>query len=377
MALWYNSKKEIPQTHILIIGVGEYPFLKGGQYEREQSFDGAVTMRQLTSPGYSAHAFFETVLELENRNEWLKPLGSVEVLISTTDGTLFSAERPLERAGIQNIKLAYRRWRDSCNSHADNVAIFYFCGHGLEKTEQYLLAEDFGEDPENPWAGAFAFDSTRNAFNACKAKMQLFFVDACRKLTKDMILTQLTVAPLENPRITQRLCAVDLVQRATAKNEAAYGNLNAPSVYTNTLISSLRGNAASNRDGNWTLSIADLSAGVIVEPDEDTPPDYENGSRVTNSSIGSAVFLKYREPPDVRLDVHCLPGEANFMAELNYGDPNREDDQLSSPPGPWQLRIKAGICKLHARFNVPQFQHRPEFIIVKPPFISKELKCTI
>ena len=82
MALFFDQIQQEPQTHVLIIGVGNYPFLSGGANELQQEFDGAQLLAQLSSPPISAEAFYQTAIELHESNSWIKPLGSVEVLIS-------------------------------------------------------------------------------------------------------------------------------------------------------------------------------------------------------------------------------------------------------------------------------------------------------
>ena len=44
-----------------------------------------------------------------------------------------------------------------CDRDADNVGLFYFCGHGLESAGQMLLAEDFGVSSNRPWEAAIDF----------------------------------------------------------------------------------------------------------------------------------------------------------------------------------------------------------------------------
>jgi hypothetical protein len=60
------------------------------------------------------------------------PLGSLELLTSpTVDYELSpSLKRPTEEAVMENVKKAFKRWFHRLDSNPENVAFFYFCGHG-------------------------------------------------------------------------------------------------------------------------------------------------------------------------------------------------------------------------------------------------------
>ena len=79
------------------------------------------------------------------------PLGSVELLLSWP-GMGF-ANQPVEGADRDAFGAAFDRWYARCDADPDNVALFYFCGHGCELGDQLLLLEDFGHSPLNPFGG--------------------------------------------------------------------------------------------------------------------------------------------------------------------------------------------------------------------------------
>ena len=79
----------------------------------------------------------------------------------------------VERATLDNIKVAFNRWYARCHAHAGNVAIFYFSGHGLEKEFQLLLAEDFADPTTNNlWERAINFNQSWYGMGECKAVTQ-------------------------------------------------------------------------------------------------------------------------------------------------------------------------------------------------------------
>ena len=78
------------------------------------------------------------------------PIGTIEVLLSPgsyvdPDG----ATADVEVASMVNISEAFGRWSDRAHKNKNNVAIFYYCGHGLEREGTILLPSDFGNPAIN------------------------------------------------------------------------------------------------------------------------------------------------------------------------------------------------------------------------------------
>lgn len=178
-----------PRLHAFVIGVSDYPHLNNGTGRRALD---PLGLSQVTTPHYTALAIVNWLLS-EYKNPRC-PLGSIEVVISppatiaTPNGGMQT-----ESATKDQIAKAFAKWEQRCSAHRDNIAFFYFCGHGISKTEQYLLAEDFG-DPTVPdeWQNCINFDRMRDGMRKCLAQTQLFFVDACRE-TPFNVLTQINV----------------------------------------------------------------------------------------------------------------------------------------------------------------------------------------
>ncbi len=378
MALLFNQTQQVPQTHILIIGVGGYPYLNAGTKAVAQTFDGAQLLGQLSSPPVSTEAFYNTVMELHQNQCWIKPLGSVDVLVSRAPGgkPVFPGHNP-EAATLSNIKKSYREWKKRCDSTPENVAIFFFCGHGLDKGEHYLLAENFGEEPANPWEGSFAFDMTRRSFFSCKARTQLFFVDACRQVTSDMLKTDLPANPIDPPSLMAKDCAFNLTQKAAASNESAYGKKDEVSFYTKALIGALKGNAVNNDFDDWRISTGTLSARMNAFLQLESPGQgYPQRCISTTSDITD--IIRFAEPPIVPLKLSCHPEDALAFAELSCLDPNTNLGETRLPGiTPWEIKLKAGIYKLQARFNGGQYKSNSVFKPVMPPSLEQKLNCML
>jgi len=378
MALYFDEVSTIAQTHILVIGVGGYPYLKGGTKEKVQTIDAAKGLGQLTSPAVSAEAFCNMAMEFKENESWVTPLGSIEVLVSNApDAPDVFFNKPILPPTIENIKDAYFSWRERCDSNTDNVAIFLFCGHGLGKGEHYLLAEDFGKRPENPWDGCFAFDMTSMGFGTCRAKTQIFFVDSCRQVTFDMEGLNLSIAPLEQAKFDTSECQYRLVQKAAAQNESAYGLKNRESFYVSALIKALKGYAAVKETGQWTVSTGRLASKMSTYlAMEDESANYRQRCISTSSEEVDIIVLS--GPPSVTFKITCNPADALTYADLSFVELNtRALRTRAAENNPWTLDVEAGFYEINAIFQNGNFSTTPETTFVMPPLTNHAVKCTV
>lgn len=376
MSLVLKRSVNGPRAHALVIGVGHYRYLSGGSDEKIQSVQQIGILKQLTSPPRSALAFSDWLIY--RADNWRAPIATVELLISPApeDADVGVAGASFEAATMANIRRAYGEWKTRCDSHEDNIAIFFYSGHGVEKSEHFLLAEDFGEQPNNPWLGAFAFDSTRRAFHSTRAKTQCFFVDACRKVTSRMLQQEIVVSPLDIVDITDSAdCSFNLTMKASAKNEAAHGNPREVSFFTQALRAALDGGVAIRSAGKWQVQSGQVSARIhevlgMIKEDQRFP------QRCT-SEVSDSTLLLETPPPKVRLTVNCIPGAANAAAELTCKmEPDGQAKSLPANGAPRQIDVEAGIYTVRADFAAPGFRPASDLISARPPVDAVELDCT-
>ncbi|KQC31335.1 caspase family protein [Flagellimonas eckloniae] len=380
MDLVFDNTSNDPQTHVFIIGVGGYPFLKDGEQEKQQLLNQVGLLRQLTSPPRSAIAFKDAMLEIHQSSKmrFAKPLGSIELLISPSKsdpqpgkpGEIFE---PATREGIEE---AYDKWKQRCNAHEDNVAIFFFSGHGVEKADHYLLAEDFGKSPNNPWMQSFNFDKTRRAFHAVKAKTQCFFIDSCRQITGDMLQKDLPDVPLDVPTFLEPDCTHNLTIKAAAHNETAHGPKRKPSYFTQVLLKAFEGYGASKENGIWSVTTGNIATrtdtilGIIR-------PDKVQKQRFPTNFLDSTEILIHQDAPLAHLSVECNPKNACKHAQFQCKDIN-SGDVISRDPNTklvWDLEIPSGLYKISAAFPNAEFNNTNENISVVPPSSKEILKC--
>ena len=372
----FNTGKAGPKTHVLLIGVGGYPFLKGGVTPVPQVAEAANLLGQLTSPVVSIETLYRKILEYDNNNEWTKPLGSVDILLTPSPGSPpINIAAGIENASLDHIKDAYDSWKARCDTHIDNVALFYYCGHGAEKDNQFLLADDFGKRPQNPWAGAFNFDLTRAAFKSCKAQTQLFFVDACRQITSDMLEENLQVRPLENPSYLKSDSFYNMTLKAAASGESAYGRKNEPTYFTQAVISGLDGLVARKENNQWLIETGSLCWN-IYNLLELINPSQSFKQRCQAIGGGPIDIIRRNNAPNAWLEISCNPDNALPAAELACLDRNLSVKEQRQPkPELWKINLKAGFYILRATFQGGNFKNGEVEATALPPVTREQIIC--
>lgn len=377
----FNTADTGPKTHVLLIGVGGYPYLSGGENARQQS-QAFEDLTQLTSPIPSVVSFYNKIVEYNTKDVWSRKLGSIEILLSPPPGS--DPELPglnIENASLVNIQNAYYSWKDRCGQHEDNVALFYYCGHGFQKKYQILLADDFGRIPQNPWLGAFNFDDTRDAFYACKANTPIFLVDACRQVTLGMLHDDLMVAPIENPSLLNPEESKNhLTLKATASGQSAYGKIRQPTYFAQAVISGLDGLVAKpDENDDWIIETSCLGTNIHMLLELINP--LQSFKQRCQIACGlPATIIKRKEAPVAWLEVTCNPDEALTHAALTCTeDTDVAPNTHVRPPmnEEWKLNIKAAFYKLDATFPAGDvYKGGMKKTSLMPPVCKVKIPCS-
>ncbi|MET7851997.1 caspase family protein [Streptomyces avermitilis] len=368
-----------PSTHGLVVGVGKYPHLDGG----EAPVADADGMRQLSSPPLSARAFASWLLA-EYRDP-RRPLGSVSLLLSEEQPAPFVNPRTrtaheVEVATIDNILAAVTQWYDRGDSHVDNRLVFYFCGHGISQGDDMaLLAADIFADPHNPLNGALDFAGLMNGLKRCKASQQVFFLDACRSNSDVLIEASGTrfagrtplgagARPLDLPR------RFHIPYYATLSGDQSHARPGQVSLFTEALLKSLAGAASDDPEGDWRVNTAHLLEAIDHFMHQPCFAGLVAGVQVP--SVGELpVFVLHQlaGPPVVPVYVGCDPAQDNAEAEfvcLEGGrerlrrTPNDVDD--TDPESEWAIELSFGDYDFQARLG--ERDVRTKTITVRPVF---------
>jgi hypothetical protein len=355
MALVFGSAQHQggPQTHVLIVGVSRYKHLAGGTHVTP----GLPALGQLTSPTVSARKLAEWCTQNKLVNPGA-PLGSVELVLSDPTGQQFNGSA-VEDATMDNIRTAFDAWYDRCDANVGNVAIFYFCGHGLQKDNMLLLPEDFGQSRHNPWATAIDFDRTYRGMAQCKAVTQLYILDACRQLSQIATLDldasgqplKTAVLNRQRPRTAPRLFA-------TATGLVAFGDNGQVSRLTSALIDCLDGRgAAQTPNGRWVIDTDHLGGAVqrlIQDRNEGLPDDQQQLVDPAGGENAKGPQRLHAFPqnfvPNVMVTMSCDPDlhTANAIFHATSGGGARQNAQAN---GVWRIELPAGTYAFGCDLN--------------------------
>ncbi|WP_344035780.1 caspase family protein, partial [Mycolicibacterium alvei] len=374
-----RASPAMPGTHALIVGVGGYPHLEGGTGTPIEDPLQYGNLGQLTSPPRSALAFANWLCQ--NAHErWKAPLASVDMLISPSpaDPSPAGLGMSFHEPTIAGIRTAWESWMSRCSTNPGNVAVFYFCGHGLQSTEQILLASDFGQF-DNHFVGAFGFESSRYGFLQHPPQTQCFFIDACRGVTPGVVekLGSPTVLPLVTlTAYKKRQCEHDLTLQSSAPFQSAFGPIGAVSHFTAALICAFEGGAATTDEyGDWVIRTERVSARI------DDLLEAQSGRRQPTAKgpgLASTVLYRLDAPPDVKLTLGCDPRLALDKATLFYkpDSPPRAKRIMRTPPASvaWELTVRGGYYTVGASFADSTFEKSRRGVLLEPPFSPQVLR---
>lgn len=191
MTLLYNDSSPGRKTHVFVMGVGCFPFLKG---QSQELFEGLRHVEDVTSPPNNARAMVG--LFAAAAQQLIPPLGSIEVLISEEDGSAATipldsyphearTDDAIEPATGERVENALLRWVARSEEDEDNLAVFFGSSHGMQAQEHVLLLEDAGKRPHKPWENMLSVNHLHRNLYRKKNRRSMIFVDCCRDLLQE------------------------------------------------------------------------------------------------------------------------------------------------------------------------------------------------
>jgi len=311
MSLVYFCEPETDQrVHALIIGVSEYPHLEGGGAPAVADVTGG--MRQLQSPAKSARALSDWFIGGYRHTH--AELATVDLLLSDANSTEYTAPRTptgaapqarhIDYASRQNIVDSAIAWKDRARADANDLLVFYFCGHGLSNGFQFgLLARDFGKVANRPWDGGFSFDRFLARMEKTAAARQLFFVDACRVGAEQILDPQTQPDDLIGRSFPLYEGRKQAVYYSAQPGEASYGKRGECTLFTAALIQALDGGAADDSlTEDWKTDTNSLNRAIsaILEFGPELNGEPPQSPQVLLSPF---ELMRYEEAPIVPLYV--------------------------------------------------------------------------
>lgn len=258
-ALIFHDPAQRAGTHVLLLGVGDYPWLEGGaKCTTPEQRARAMGMGQLGAPSLSIRAMADWFLDAGGFANPDKPLASLAMLLSEPEPAQFRGTA-VPRGTIADVLKAVGAWLMRANKRRDNAVAFAFCGHGLQSGNPVLLCRDYARNPQNRFEGAIDFEQFRIALSTRQPDTQLLLVDACR--TPDVetaLLGQATpgngLIGLESLGTRDNAPALQSSHFATSLYTPAWGSDTSPSLFTEALLGALNGGGANQADGWWVTT---------------------------------------------------------------------------------------------------------------------------
>jgi Caspase domain len=322
-----------PGTHVLIIGVGGYQFGKGPQASLV-----AGDLNQLTSPPVSARAIADWFIEsFRNPN---KPLASVSLLLSEAAARTYQPPRPVSsapktvpNATLDNVKAAALKWAERLKTNKDNLAVFYFCGHGASQgPKAALLLEDFGRAGGTDFDAAVDVEVLQGTMLNSPAIQQLYLLDCCRTAADDLYRNEPRIGSriVSNPALDRKHTAPSqqFVLFPTLDGEAAFGAKNAVSIFTRSIIDALSFAAADDASGPWRTTTGKILDAVDLLVKHRVPPQLT--TRPKPNAVNATSFdFNHIDPP-------VLTRSLVTVADLGlWGSVELECTDLSGVQGPF------------------------------------------
>lgn len=358
MTVLLDDGQADPGTHVLLVGVGHYPFLKDG--DAANPFPLHMGMGQLSSPPLSVRELAAWFMDANaGFHNPVCPLRSLQVLCSPgvpmSINDAGGVPQAIDRARMPSVRQAVIDWMQRAGRNQENMAVFFFCGHGLAfgEAENTLLLEDFGSNPVNPMADAIAFDSMRlGVMRHCGANYQIHLVDACRTPPTDDFLdtygTKATGDPIAAAGLNRKLRhKIVPVYFATGLASSAYGLTGQASLFTQGLLQSMRGPASRDKGVHWEVQVPALAEGInkcVASMDFQAQPQYcqphETGREL--------MIHRLRNAPEVIVKVFTRDLALLPQAILAHVDHIGGRMERAPAPAPWWVALSTGSYSFEA-----------------------------
>ena len=248
----------------------------------------------------------------------------------------------MEPANLANIQAAFDRWAARCHSSPDNVAIFYFCGHGIGTPDDrlLLLPGDFGANPYNLWNDAIDWGTTRIGMYDCRAQTQWHFLDCCRETPVLAIYNKhanRSMGRSLKSRVTnQPEPAVSQAFKACGEGQTAHGPQSAKSYFTEALLDCLERFGVSHHDGNrWVVVTNSLADSLDRRMQRFTMPNGQPGRCDIRDYICTLTHDVYGlHAAEVMAEIDCDPTDASEYVRIELVDQSQQKRSHGPKAGP-------------------------------------------
>jgi len=358
-----------PGLHAVLIGISDYAYLSGPD---EPAGDGFAALQKLDFTAISAFKLHDKLIELDGLGRLSRPLKTVRLLIAPSPVEAAADPRLVAWTGASptwaGIRRALREWRADVGAGRNEMALFYFGGHGIRRSleESILLAQDFGDPDGTALEKAFRFSNVRNAMVPSPefpdiGRDQFYFVDACRDKPPALDTLDDTSTPkmfdLALNNLDYRRAPLYL---STPAGGVAAGKPGQQTFFVEALLwaldhASYRKETLEDRPEDvWPIRAKSLSDGLSCYN-----PSFDGRFELTGL-ISDPILCFAKDPPSLtlRISLAPVPGKTDVeSASLR----NLETDAVIA------AGVDADPCIVAIAAGLYQFNLRPGMPAGKPP----------
>ena len=381
-ALVFEDAASSPGTHVLVVGIGTYPYLEGGTHHNPQVSGG---MGQLTAPQGSAVAVADWFLDHFSNPE--KPLCSLAMVVSAPDPFVYHHAKAnvapghaLPQGEIGQIEAAIQAWAQRCEN-PDSQAVFFFSGHGAVSGESLLLARDFGAKPLQLFSGSLNLSAFEVAMNTRSPNFQLFLVDACQvprpvatsAINKTVMGSGGIGAAMPHEAARNGGAAKQSIHLSTT--QYAFAEIDGHSLFTDALLQALSGGGAHPRSAGWVVpGSLQLALDAYLE---------RLGRRHNvqqDPQLYKAANFKIHKPDEVKVPVYvtCDPAQALRQAHIKVRRQGVEHGAFNGPVAQqdeWMLLLPTKAHEVEAVFPNTTYPTYKEETQVTTPETLVHIEC--
>jgi hypothetical protein len=358
----FNSNQDGPQTHVLIVGVGHYPFFRDGGDEG----NAGAPLGQLTSSTVSARILADWFL---NHYRYPPaPLGSIALLLSEPAPAPFrtaSADWLVPAPTYNAFSEAAKAWHARGNGDEASRLIFLFCGHGFGYgLLTSLLMADFDFREQDAWDSALDLGKFVAGMETCAAAEQVYFIDACRRPHGDLLppgaaIGRSPIHAKSTPRKDFSTTRNAPLIFSTGDDQPARGRTDGASVFTDAFMKSVHGMAARDDNGDWRVNNYSLLEAMSHVSLRLTELHFPEPQQPQGGQARAFDFHYLEKDPisPIYLDRNghaCGPGELHYeVSGQPIVRPCKKDEfevELSLPFGGYAFTLKDGGTEIaHAQ----------------------------
>lgn len=380
-----------PGFHALIVGVSAYPHLPGGTGPQASDSFG---MQQLSCAALSAFRLYEWLLS--KKDKLSQPLATCRLLLSPSRAELdaspelktFLDNHRLDGCSLESIQSALKDWRKDNESNEQNVALFYFVGHGVQRSkgDSVLLLEDFGDGRGGTLAKSVNVHNIYYGMSVSGtrpqiAQTQFYFIDACRVLPsafKDF--EKMETGTAWDTDLPGRDLRSAPIFYASVPGNVAYAMQGQPTIFNQALLACLKGGAARPPDQEtgqerWTVTHHSISDKL-----DDLFQTLNPSQKWRADGFGpDAVIVFLDGPPLVDVSVEVIPSDAASFVELQVVDSSNHFIWriCPVPRNPYTGNLPAGYYLVGAEIEPPRAGYQTsarQIWDVKPPSSRRSVK---